>query len=186
MNISKSKSKVPGKFERQYVVRLSLEDCRGRLEKRGEEIRQQTLHENRIIQVDLWSVDRDTLQLRVYKIPPLTGWPYFGLPTTRAYGTLNRQADGTTMVMLDANTSRWGYIKFWSFWLFVWASSTVFFLPNAFTGRTHLTLLTSALLLTGIGLYTHRYFPHEHRELLFVVETALGRVKGQRRRRLRI
>lgn len=173
MNKAKSKQAKFGQYERQFVLPITLEDCRARLEMPRQKTRR--IQTETTFKVNTWSLDADTTTFEVYQTLLSLD---FGRPATRAYGTLNRQADGTTMVLVNAGTSRFGYARFWVFWLFLWISITGGFLVN---DEFRALCVLSPLLLMWIVWNARRIFAREHCQLLLVILEALGRLKKNRR-----
>jgi hypothetical protein len=174
MNLSKPKSKPTAlaKFQRQYNLRLSLEDCRRLLEKRVEHMEswRTILRYGGRVSIDTWDVEDGLVKFRAYRTE--SHWLSIALPATSAEGTLHRQADGTTTLLVEATTTRIGRLIFWQLRILFVLGMTVFF-SERLGLQGWLLLWASFVLFAIIVWFSWDELGRRQDKLLAIVDDAI-------------
>jgi hypothetical protein len=157
--------------ERQFIAPFPLEESRARLQAESEKPAFWGSVMQPRIEVDTWVMDENTVGFRVSAVGNGLFSIYPLAKSTRAYGTLARQADATTHVWVDAGTARVVYLP----WVLLLGVSLVA-LTMLMRSVPLVACILGYVLITVVLMslpHLRRWYRQQHTNLLVVVETAL-------------
>lgn len=158
-------------FERQWISRLSLEECRKRLVMEHEEATFWATRYQRRTAVKVWQVDSNLVGFEVRRVPK--SWLQFDMSNgIKAQGILQRHMDGT-QVFVEAKISPLAQGFYYIFLLIFWGALSTVIRSYLLTQPLVMTVLASGGLLILLLILSFFWLDFERRRLLRIVETAL-------------